>query len=335
MVSRFKNFHDAAKTMLADGEMSITTRRWFEGDPPPWNGARLKHGALIIDFVDKSGFVTGTSPLGSLFNGIRRGVTEFLEGFVDTQWVSIDEDPSEAKAEYSIQGWLSTNKQLPVVIYRDGETTGIESYKHKQKASKGVQFVVGGHSMPGVNEAIGAVIQGLGDILGDLAQIGSIGGVIDSLAKPIYEDTILAWWAVKSLLRAQDQGWSRYFEYMVDGSSQAYTIASLMAMRQADWLTRARASNEIDVRDGAPWLVGERGLGHFGIGDRIGYTIRNDVMLRVFIEQVSQINLSASRGKAAGFVLKVGRAGDMDDPIAKAFAWLEDSKAAMKDLGVF
>ena len=89
-----------------------------------------------------------------------------------------------------------------------------------------------------VAAATSATIQAGFDLLGGLLQIGSLGGSIDALLKPLYEDTVLAFWSVKSFERAQKSGWDRYFEYWQDGANKAYTIASLMVLRAGFWATK-------------------------------------------------------------------------------------------------
>lgn len=47
--SRFKYFHEVSKPIAEDAQLTPVFRRWFTGDPPPWPGAVLRHGCLVID----------------------------------------------------------------------------------------------------------------------------------------------------------------------------------------------------------------------------------------------------------------------------------------------
>src|SRR6516162_7782 len=71
-ISRWANWHDMAHQPLEDAEMSVTCTRYLNGDPPPWDGANLRHGALVIDIIDKSGVYVGTSHGGTIFDGLAR-----------------------------------------------------------------------------------------------------------------------------------------------------------------------------------------------------------------------------------------------------------------------
>src|SRR5215472_10172838 len=84
LISRMGNWHDACHTTLEDAELSVTCTRYLQGDPPPWPGANLRYGTLVIDVVDKSGVHIGTSNGGTIFDGLLRTVAEFTEDFVDS-----------------------------------------------------------------------------------------------------------------------------------------------------------------------------------------------------------------------------------------------------------
>lgn len=331
--SRWKNYHEVMKTMLEDAEVTPVLRRYLDGDPPPWPGANLRHGCLVVSFEDKSGTYTGTSQGGSIFDGLARTITGFTSDFIDST-TSLVTDTS-FPPEYFEPGKKSTHKSVPYAIWRDGEETGIENYKQTTTMGKGIQVLTGGHSMPGVNEAISAGIQALGDILGNLAQIGSIGGSIDTILKPFYEDTILAWMEVKSLARAVNSGWSRYFEYFQDGAGKAYTINSLMVLRTGFYATRTYTASELNVRDGAPFLIGDQGKGHLFLGDRGGYTIAGDPTGRIYIERVQKLSLAWTRETAAEWNITFGNPLALEDAVARAWDRIERIQGALKDLGAF
>ncbi|HOY80579.1 MAG TPA: hypothetical protein PLB92_00430 [Rhodoglobus sp.] len=332
--SRWSNWHDMAHIMLEDAELSVVPTRYLDGDPDPWPGANLRHGAIWWDIVDKSGTYIGTSHGGSLFDGLARTFAEFAEDFIDST-LNVIED-TDVPTEYLAKGNRLTRKELPYVVFRQGEETGIETSDIAISPAKGVQVNVGGHSMPGVNEAISASIQAGFDILGGIAQIGSLGGSVDALLKPLYEDTILAWWSVKSIERAQKSGWSRYFEYFQDGANKAYTIASLMVLRAGFWATKTTISCKIAIRDGAPWMVGDRGLGHFFLEDRIGFSLKNDPRKRIYMDRCRQLDLKWSPDNPyADWIATIGDDRILQDPAAKAWGKIEALVGAVKELGVY
>jgi hypothetical protein len=164
--------------------------------------------------------------------------------------------------------------------------------------------------MPGVNEIISAGVQAAGDIIGNLLQIGSIGGSVDAILRPLYEDTILAWMEVKLFGRAQKQGWSRYFEFFVDGSGKAYTISSVMVLRAGAWATRPYTTTRLVVRDAHPWLVGI----HYWVGDRVGATRKHDKRGRIYIDRVSKVTRARSRESWQSWAVTIGDDRALQDP---------------------
>lgn len=331
--SRWKNFHDMAKPIYQDAQITPVLRRWLTGDPAPWAGANLRHGALVVDFVDKSGVYSGTSNGGSIFDGLVRTFETFASDFIDTTSSLVTD--TVIPSDYYVPGKKGTDKRLPYAVYLAGERSGIQSARWMETPSTAIQVNTGGHSAPGVNEAISAGIQALGDILGNLAQIGSIGGSIDTLLRPFYEDTLAAWMSVKSFARAQNSGWSRYFEYFQEGSGKAYTLSSLMVLRTGFWTTRTWTSHEINVRDGAPFLIGDNGSGDFFLGDRVGATRQHDASGRIYMDRVSKLVLSWSREAGPEWGITIGDDRALQDPAQRAWERIEQLLAAVKDLGAF
>jgi hypothetical protein len=329
--SRWKTWHDMAHTMLEDGELSVECRRYLPGDEPPWPGADLRYGTLVFDLIDKSGVHVGTSNGGSIFDGLFRTVAEFADDFIDsTDELILDADTPN---DYFLPGLKLTKKEKPYVVFREGNNSPIQSSSYIVSPAKGVTVNVGGKSMPGVNEAISASIQAAGDILGSIAQIGSLGGTIDALVKPIYEDTILAWWSMKSPLRAQHSGWSRYEEYFQDGADKAYTIASLMVLRAGFWATKTTTSWKVNVVDGLPFLIGDSGLGHFFLDDRIGLVLEGDTGIHV--DRCRKLDLAWDEENPPEWQITVGDERVHQDPAARAWGRIEQIISALKDLGVY
>lgn len=146
--SRFKNYHDVAKAMMQDGEITPKVDVWFEGDPEPWPGANLRHGTRVVSFEDNSGRYTGTATGGTVWDGLIHTITEFTQDFYDsTESLVMD---TTIPPEYYEPGNKETNASAPFAIYEDTEDSGIQSYRLRKTPSKGIQIVTGGHSMPGV-----------------------------------------------------------------------------------------------------------------------------------------------------------------------------------------
>lgn len=332
--SRWSNWHDMIRIMLEDGEFSVVPTRYLDGDPEPWEGANLRHGTLWWDIQDNSGVYIGTSHGGTLFDGLARTVAEFGEDFIDST-LNLVEDTTVPK-EYFLPGLRLTKKEMPYVVLRAGGDSAIQTSDLTISPAKGIQVNVGGHSMPGVNETISASIQAAFDILGGLAQIGSLGGTVDTLVKPLYEDTIAAWWSVKSTGRAQQSGWSRYFEYQQDGANKAYTIASLMVLRAGFWATKTTVSCQVTMSDAAPWMVGDRGLGHYWLDSRVGLSIDSDPRKKVEMDRARRIDLKWSPDNPyADWITTIGDDRALQDPAQRAWGKIEALVAAARELGVW
>jgi len=329
--SRWANFHDMAHYMVEDSEISIECRRYLPGDEEPWAGADLRYGTLVVDFVDKSGILVGTANGGNVFDGLARTVVEFADDFIDSTYdIVADADTPE---DYFDIGKRYTDPVKPYVVFYEGETSPVQESSWIYSPTKGVQVAVGGHSAPGVNETISATIQAVGDILGNLVQIGSLGGTIDTLLAPIYEDTILAWQTYKSNERANNTGWDRLFTYFQEGAGKAYTISSLMVLRAGMWATKTVISWQVSVSDGQPYLIGDNGIGHFWLDDRIGLVLKVDN--QIHMDRCRRIDLAWGPDTPPEWVLNVGDERIWQDPAQRALGRIERLIAGLHDLGVW
>jgi hypothetical protein len=330
-ITRWATFHDMAHQPLEDAELSVTMTRYLPGDPPPWDGANLRYGALVMDIVDKSGVFVGTVNGGTLYDGLQRTFIQFGEDFIDSTYVLATDQT--VPPEYYQGNTRLTRKELPYVVFREGLNSPVQSSAWINSPAKGVQIEAGGHSMPGVNETISATIQAGFDMLGELAFIGSLGATVDTLLKPLYEDVVLAWWAVKSKQRAADAGWEHLFSYFQQGANKAYTISSLMVLRAGFWATKSTVSWKVDVMDGLPFMVGDRGLGHFWLDDRIGLVLRGDH--NIHMDRCRKLELVWDEDAYARWNLTVGDERIFQDPAQRAWGKVEQLIAGLRDLGVY
>lgn len=148
VTSRWKNYHDRMKAIWQDAQITPILRRYLAGDPEPWPGANLRHGALVVDFVDNSGVYSGTSHGGSMFDGLVRTVTGFADDFVESTeqlWTG-----ATIPSEYYEPGNKRTDKALPTCVYLAGENTGVKQAAFAQIPGTAINITTGGHSMPGV-----------------------------------------------------------------------------------------------------------------------------------------------------------------------------------------
>ncbi|MFP7366281.1 phage tail protein [Corynebacterium callunae] len=331
--SRMKTWHDLAAKKLADAQLSVECRRWLDGDPDPWEGYTPRHGQLIIDVVDKSGWWgdQGTSFFGSIWEGMVRTVQSLAGNNVDTD-ITVMSEPAVVP-EYQQPNWLGTVPTAPYVVFRDGAISGVEAASFEISPPTAVQMLNGGHSAYGVNEGISAAIQMVGNILGTAVLVPTAGTIADTFLKPIYEDTLFAWTSIKSLVRADELGWSHYHEFFEPGADRAYTLSSLLSLRQAFWETRQKVSHKLEVRDGAPWFVGDQGHGHFFLGDRIGATIKHLPDGLIVVEQVTELEYAWAR-ESRGWSVVCGDQTSQQSNVEKIVANVQAVQSAVHDLGL-
>lgn len=329
-LSRFKNFHEMARAMMADGEIACVIRPWLEGDPEPWPGANLRHGTRVVSFEDRSGVFTGTSHGGSIFDGLTRTVREFVEDMIDAN-ESILTDTAIPPEYYEV-GSKRSQKELPIAVWRDREITGLSGYRVRKTPAKGIQIVTGGHSMPGVNETQSALIQMAGDLTAMAIGIPPVGGAAEALLAPLFHDALFAFMVARSTARANNSGWTRYFEYFAQGAGKAYTLSSLSVLRAGIIATQSEEAGQFSAGDGLPFLIGESG--HIWLSDRAGYTIRGDPTGRIYMSRITKVGLRFDRETPPEWVMTIGNGDKLKDPWERMFEGLESFGGALQQLGV-
>ncbi|MEV0759516.1 hypothetical protein [Nocardia sp. NPDC050435] len=160
-----------------------------------------------------------------------------------------------------------------------------------------------------------------------------LGGVAAELLEPLFSDVLFAFGAQGIPGRKSKLGWSTYGEHFCEGGDRAYSLAWLIAMRTGKWVTRQQTSHEVIVADGAPYRIGQRGLGHFYLGDRVGTTVRGMKPGRVFVDQVSEVALAWDRDTAPVWRITIGHR-DEKDPVIKAWEQLQEILSILQALGV-
>lgn len=177
-------------------------------------------------------------------------------------------------------------------------------------------------------------IQTAGDLIAMMIGVPPVGGALDAVLQPLYWDVLLAWWHVKSIARANNSGWSHFFEFFADGADRAFTLEALLALRAAFHRTRSWFSHEILIRDGAPWFIGENGRGHFFIGDRIGATVAGDFTQTIYVDRVRELTLAWDRDSFPEWQPVIGEKDANKDRGARALGLISDLFAAVRQLGV-
>lgn len=367
--SRFKNFHEVAKKTLQDAQLTLTCRRYLKGeDPHPFADLTgeldmdfvedlfqmipIRHGCVVWDIVDNSGWGSETAFGGSWLTGfIRAAVNIASDGTTEGVDVFTERDPT-FPGQYYTPWFLGTNPQAPHVVFEEGPYTGIESSEFIYHEATDTSFVTGGQSMPGVNEAISSLINIGGDLLAAHVsaafevQLPPIGGSIDAVARPFYEHTILAFQEFPTLRAVgttlpipglesivSDLGDFHFYEGWAEGAERAFTLSAFLAIRKKIFDTRAHTSHTIKVSDAAPYLVGETGYGHFWLGSRVATSVLGyPTPDTLFVERVNKISYKWGKDGPSGWQLEIGYR-DPEDPVLKLFEMVQDVNSAMGQLG--
>jgi hypothetical protein len=376
--SRFKPFYDLAKSVLEDAQLSMTCRRYIAlEDPHPFSdlsGALdnvvaedffslipIRHGCLVWDIKDRSGWGGGTAFGGSLLTGLVRAIVSINSDGL-TEGVDVFTGDPTFPGQYYTPGFLGTNPQAPWVVFEEGPYTGIESSEFSYYEATDTSVVLGGKSAPGVNEGISTGINLAGDFLtslinSTLAPVGAVGGaidlpplggVMDAVARIAYEDVIAAFNQFPSLraspgtlpISGLEEGTSslgdfHYYEGWGDGADRAFTISALAAARSKFWETRARTAHTIKVSDASPYFIGEQGYGDFWLGDRVATSVLgNPNPYQLFVERVNKITYKWDKDGPTGWTLEVG-IREPRDPALKAFEKIREINGAISQLGVW
>ncbi|MDT0223461.1 hypothetical protein [Gordonia sp. AC31] len=330
---------DIMQPILEDAEMMIKPRRFKTGDPEPFPGAGTgwRNGTLFVDIVDKSGFRTGTSLGGNLATGLARTIANVTSNYVEDTYDLLTGEPVDVEG-YKLPGILGTQPERPHAVYMHGRVSGVENFKLIQAPGGPCRITAGGQSMPGVNPLLEAVIGYAGDVLGDNLVIngygvGSLGNILNAFLMPILKDSILANMSVPLIGRAAQQGWGRRLETAATGVTQAYTPAAIMDLRKRRRETDPDTAFMFDVVNAMPYLIGDNGQGHWGLGDRVGATSKY-LGAKVFVARCRELSLPLGTAKPQSFKAKFGDTRTQQDAIDKMVALVSTAMGAFQEIGL-
>jgi hypothetical protein len=315
----------------------------------------------VWDIVDRSGWGSETAFGGSLLTGLVRTAVHYTSDGL-TEGVDVFTGDPTFPGQYYIPNYFGTSPKAPWVVYEEGLYTGIQESEFIYYEATDTSVVLGGQSMPGINEGISAGVNMAGDFLTSLinstlaptAAVGTaidfppLGGIMDSVAKILYENVILAFMEFPSLRASEIKlplvglentptslGDFHYFEGWADGSDRAFTIAALAAARTKFWQTRARHAHTVKITDAAPYYIGDNGEGDFWLGDRIATSVLGyPTPDTLFVERVNKIKYSWDKDGPSGWVLDVG-SREPADPLIKSFEMIRDINSNISALGVW
>jgi hypothetical protein len=134
---------------------------------------------------------------------------------------------------------------------------------------------------------------------------------LDNLYQNQLDNTLLAWQRFTDPVRALQTGDMAWQEHFEQGSGTAYTLASILTLRDGNWKTRAFAAFKADSIDGNPWMAD---IDYF-LGDRVGFE-DNGI---IYVDNVYGIKREWSWDKPLTVSIKIGEDKQKSDPFAAAF----------------
>lgn len=334
---RFDTVYDCVHDILEDGGLMIDARRWFPGDPQPWPGANLhRPGQLVVDVVDKSGWFGQSAVGGTIAGGALRTILEVADDLVDEARRFTGEITNPA--EYAVSGWMGVAPSSPWVVYRnDGRPGGIrtaDKVRVTWKPATVGQVVTGGTSMPGVEEALEAVVQTIGAVAAAFMAIPNLAEPALTLIKPLMTNTILAFMSYKHLSRTRRMGWSHYLEDW-GGEGTAYTLSGILSTRAAIRATDDKVTVTAEVSDGSPYLIGEKGFGHYWLGDRVSIQDPTSPDGRYITAQCSGLKMTwGVSNPAPSWGITIGERDDDRDAVTRVTRQTKRLGTMMKESGL-
>jgi hypothetical protein len=211
---------------------------------------------------------------------------------------------------------LGVAPKAPNVIWRESAYDRVVSKQHTLYKAPPLTMMTGGRSPSLVNEA-----QTFGIKFG-LSQLQTVvtvpwegtgpapvGAGLENLYQGQLDNVLFAWERITDPARLIT-GELQYQEHFERGSQTAYTLASILTLRQADWNTRAFYGFQAQVISGFPWVLDV----DVRLGERAGWEFDNVI----YVDQITAIRRSWARDTPVLCSLSVGDDKDRQDPIARS-----------------
>lgn len=217
---------------------------------------------------------------------------------------------------------LGVAPQAPSVIWRESTYDRVVSKQHTLYKAPPLTMMTGGRSPAIVNQSQDFAIQyGLSQLQTVIAAGGGLGGVAVEGGPPIgsglaflyqgqLDNDLLAWERITDPTRAVWTGDLAYQEWFERGSQTAYTLSSILTLRQADFNTRAYYGFQAQVISGFPWVLDV----DVRLGERAGWEFDGVI----YVDQITAVKRAWDRQSPVLCTLSVGDDRDKQDPIARS-----------------
>jgi hypothetical protein len=302
------------------------------------NLTRPTRNCVVLAFEDKSG-VTG--PTGTALDGLLELVGVSLDDLItsvifdQSTGQSVNGEPVINPNSVSplFQTLLGVKTEIPKVIYRDGQFTGMRERKVNMHKGPPKTMMTGGRSPSLVNQlqtfGIKYALAELSDVItlniaGGLAppfsptnfsqQIPATPG-LDSLYQGQLDNVLFAWERYTDPLRALWTGELAYQEYIERGSSSAYTLAGFINLAEGHWKTRAFYGFEAMAVNGKPWVYGV----DYVLGDQLGFEMDSVI----YVDQLAAVKFKYDRKQPVFLSISIGDDKDKHDPVTQGLRILQ------------
>jgi hypothetical protein len=216
---------------------------------------------------------------------------------------------------------LGVAPQPPTVIWRESTFDRVINKQHTLYKAPPLTMMTGGRSPSIVNQAQTFGIQfGLSQIQTVIAAGGGLGGVAVEGGPPIgaglfslyqgqLDNVLLAWERITDPTRAVWTGDLAYQEHFERGTQVAYTLSSILSLRQADFNTRAYYGFQAQILSGFPWVLDV----DVRLGERAGWEFDGVI----YVDQITAIKRTWDRQSPVLCTISVGDDRDKQDPVAR------------------
>lgn len=303
--------------------------------------AAPQRNCVVLAFEDKSGH---TGPTGTVVDGLLNAVAVTLDQLITPVTIDLRKgetyDPgltlrgqtvqqaSGIDRTYLIEKLVLTAPDPPMVIWRESEYSGMLT-KDLTWRKGSVKTVMTGSKSPSiVNDAqtfaIKYGLSRLSDVINTYAAVASQTGQtqvpltngLEAIYNNQLDNTLLAWQRYTDPIRALHAGDHSYQEHFEQGTGTAYTLSSILTLREGMWKTRPWASFKATTLNGQPWVC----FVDYNLGDRLGF--EHDGI--IYVDNVYGIKWDWNWEKPIGVTLKIGEDKMKSDPFGAAFKSLRN-----------
>lgn len=318
--ARWKDAKTVLTPVMKDAGVICHAYTWIPGDPPPYTdvfgqalGEVLQptRSCVILSFENDSG-ITGFT--GTAVDGLVNLFAATADDLITEALFPIDGD-GDGLTDPLIRRILGVAPKRPPFVYRDVGYGGAYRREMNIHKSQAVIIVTGGRSPQWVNQAITwAIRYGLSQLGQAIAIAGQAPGSegLDNLYQGQLDDTLLAFMNFIDPIRSAEVGPYAFQEHFETGSGSAFTINSVMTLREGWWKTRPYVSFKFDVGDGAPYVLGE----DIRLGSRCSAEYRGIL----HTDQIMAIKRAGSRTGSHRPALSFGDDSREEDPMAQGFS---------------